>query len=144
METVRRISGFVGRWFALIVVAAGAVALAAPGAFAGGEEAVPWLLAVIMLGMGLTLRPVDFAIVAKRPWALLIGVAAQYVLMPLIAFGIAHALNLSPYLAAGIILVGAAPGGTASNVMVYLSRGDTALSVAMTTVSTLLAPVLTP
>lgn len=144
MEQVRAISAFTGRWFALIVVAAGAVALLVPDAFAGASVAVPWLLAVIMLGMGMTLRPVDFAIVARRPWALVLGVAAQYLIMPLLALGIAVALRLPPDLAAGVILVGCAPGGTASNVMVYLARGDTALSVAMTSVSTLLAPLLTP
>ncbi|MGY5885742.1 bile acid:sodium symporter family protein [Modestobacter lacusdianchii] len=144
METVRRVSGFAGRWFAVIVVLAGALALLVPGAFAGGTAAVPWLLALIMLGMGMTLRPVDFAIVLRRPWALVAGVAAQFVVMPLLAFGIAEVLDLSPALSAGMVLVGSAPGGTASNVIVYLARGDTALSVAMTSVSTLLAPLLTP
>lgn len=144
MHRIKLISEFSGRWFALIVLAAGALALAVPGAFAGATVAVPWLLAVIMLGMGMTLRPADFAIIAKRPWALLLGVAAQYSIMPLLGLAIALALNLSPILTAGMILVGAAPGGTASNVMVYLAKGDTALSVAMTSVSTLLAPLLTP
>lgn len=144
MSRVEAVSQFTGRWFALIVLAAGAVALALPEVFAGGTVAVPWLLAVIMFGMGMTLRPADFAIVARRPWALLLGVAAQYGIMPLLGLGIAYVLDLSPTLAAGMVLVGSAPGGTASNVMVYLSKGDTALSVAMTSVSTLLAPVLTP
>jgi bile acid:Na+ symporter, BASS family len=138
------ISRFTGRWFAVIVVLAGAVALAFPGTFAGWGVAVPWLLALIMFGMGMTLKPGDFLVVAKRPWASLLGVAAQYTVMPLLAFGIALALRLPPELIVGMVLVGAAPGGTASNVMVYLSRGDTALSVAMTTLSTLLAPLVTP
>jgi len=144
MQSVERVSALVGRWFAVIVILAGAVALLTPETFAPGATAIPWLLALIMLGMGMTLRVGDFAIVAKRPWALLLGVAAQYVVMPLVGFGLAVVLDLSPALAAGMVLVGAASGGTASNVMVYLSRGDTALSVAMTTVSTLLAPLLTP
>ena len=144
MPRIRLISSFVGRWFALIVLAAGGLALAVPAAFSGLTVTIPWLLAVIMLGMGMTLRPVDFAIVAKRPWALILGVATQYIVMPLLALLIAITLDLSPMLTAGMILVGAAPGGTASNVMVYLSKGDTALSVAMTSVSTLLAPLLTP
>ena len=133
-----------GRWFVLIVLAAGAIALAVPSAFAGWSPAVPWLLSVIMVGMGMTLRPADFAIIGRRPGALLLGVVAQYTVMPALGYGIAHLLGLPPVLAAGMILVGAAPGGTASNVMVYLARGDTALSVAMTSVSTLLAPFLTP
>lgn len=144
MAGVAVLSGFVGRWFAVIVVLAGVVALLAPEVFAGGTRWVPWLLMLIMLGMGLTLRPHDFVVVARRPWALLLGVAAQYLVMPLIGFGLAQLLGLPAAVAAGMVLVGAAPGGTASNVMVYLSKGDTALSVAMTSVSTLLAPALTP
>jgi BASS family bile acid:Na+ symporter len=84
MSGIKTVSDGVGRWFALIVLAAGGVALAAPELFAGGTAAVPWLLTLIMLGMGLTLRPADFAVVARRPWALLLGVAAQYLVMPLI------------------------------------------------------------
>ncbi|PVZ04570.1 bile acid:sodium symporter family protein [Actinomycetospora cinnamomea] len=134
----------IARWFPLIVLVAGAVALAVPGAFSGWTVAVPWLLALIMLGMGMTLRPVDFAYVATRPVAFVIGVVAQFVIMPLLGWLITMALPLSPEIAVGVILVACAPGGTASNVMVYLARGDVALSVAMTSVSTLLAPLLTP
>lgn len=144
MATLKSFSEFTGRWFALIVVVAGAIALATPDTFAGATVAIPWLLSIIMLGMGMTLRLSDFAVVGKRPWALLLGVAAQYVVMPLLALGVATMLGLSAALTAGMVLVGAAPGGTASNVMVYLAKGDTALSVAMTSVSTLLAPLLTP
>ena len=144
MVTVRRAGELVGERFTLVVLAAGALALAAPGAFEGWTPAVPWLLSVIMLGMGMSMRPVDFAVIGRRPWALLLGVAAQYSVMPLLGYGVAHLLALPPELAVGMILVGAAPGGTASNVMVYLARGDVALSVAMTSVSTLLAPFLTP
>lgn len=144
MVQVQKVSAFTGRWFAVIVLVAGAIALMLPDVFSPATVAIPWLLALIMLGMGMTLELRDFAIVARRPWALLLGVAAQYVVMPSLAWIIATALQLSPELAAGLILVGCAPGGTASNVMVYLSRGDTALSVAMTSVSTLLAPLLTP
>lgn len=141
---IKQVSDFVGRWFAVIVLAAGALALATPDTFSGWSPAVPWLLSVIMLGMGMTLRPVDFAIIARRPWALLLGVVVQYTVMPLLGWAIAQLLDLSPLLTAGMILVGSAPGGTASNVMVFLARGDTALSVAMTSVSTLLSPVVTP
>lgn len=144
MTSISAISAFVGRWFALIVLLAGGLALVTPGTFAGGAAYVPYFLMVIMLGMGMTLRLTDFAVVARRPWAMLLGVAAQYAIMPGIAWLLAQALSLPPAVAAGVILVGAAPGGTASNVMVYLAKGDTALSVAMTSVSTLLAPLLTP
>lgn len=141
---VRTIGRQAGTWFPLIVVAAGAVAVWRPEPFTSLAPAVPWLLATIMLGMGLTLRPADFATVATRPLPLALGVVAQFVIMPLVGFALAKAFDLPPALAVGVILVGAAPGGTASNVMVYLAKGDTALSVSMTTVSTLIAPVLTP
>ena len=144
MDSIAALSAFVGRWFALVVVVAGAVALATPDTFASGSALVPYLLMVVMLGMGMTLRGSDFAIVARRPWALLLGVAAQYVVMPGVAWLLTQVLDLPAAVAAGVVLVGAAPGGTASNVMVYLAKGDTALSVAMTSVSTLLAPLLTP
>lgn len=133
-----------GTWFPAIVVLAGAGAVWQPDPFTVITPAVPWLLAVIMLGMGMTLRPRDFAVVASRPAALAVGVVAQFVVMPLVGLALATAFGLSAALTVGVILVGSAAGGTASNVMVYLARGDTALSVAMTTVSTLLAPLLTP
>ena len=97
-----------------------------------------------MFGMGLTLRPVDFALVARRPLPVLIGVIAQFVIMPLTAVAVTTLLNLPAEIAAGVILVGCAPGGTSSNVVSYLARGDVALSVTMTSVSTMLAPILTP
>ncbi len=102
------------------------------------------LLGVIMFGMGLTFTPVDFALIGKRPVPIIIGVASQFVIMPLLGWVISLALGLPPALAAGVILVGCCPGGTASNVVAYIARGDVALSVAMTSVSTLLAPLLTP
>jgi BASS family bile acid:Na+ symporter len=144
VQRLQLVSDRVGRWFPLIVIGAGAVALTVPGLFSGWTAAVPWLLALIMLGMGMTLRPADVGYVARRPVAFAIGLVAQFVIMPGIGWLIATALPLSPELAVGVILVACAPGGTASNVMVYLARGDTALSVAMTSVSTLLAPLLTP
>lgn len=144
MEQVKAVSDFVGRWFAVIVIVAGAVALGLPDVFSVLEPAVPWLLALIMFGMGLTLRGADFTYIARRPGALAIGVAAQFLVMPAAGWAIATAFQLPPELAVGVLLVASAPGGTASNVMVYLSGGDTALSVAMTSVSTLLAPLCTP
>ena len=144
MQRVHAIGDLVGRWFPVIVVAAGALALAVPELFAGWSAAVPWLLALIMLGMGMTLRPADFSYIARRPAAFAIGVVAQYVLMPAAGWLLTTVFSLPPEIAVGVILVACAPGGTASNVMVFLARGDVALSVAMTSVSTLLAPVLTP
>lgn len=139
-----RIGRVAGTWFPLIVLAAGAVAILVPPVFTPIGPWVNVLLGIIMLGMGLTLQPVDFAVIAKKPKAFVVGVIAQYVVMPLAAIGLALAFQLPPELLVGVVLVGSAPGGTASNVMVYLAKGDTALSVAMTTASTLLAPLLTP
>ena len=130
--------------FPLLILAGGAVALAAPSAFTGLAAWINPLLGIIMFGMGLTLTPPDFAIIAKRPIPVVIGVVAQYAIMPFLGWLISVALGLPPALAAGVILVGCCPGGTASNVVSYLAKGDVALSVAMTTVSTLLAPLLTP
>ena len=97
-----------------------------------------------MFGMGLTLDPHDFKIVFMRPKDIIIGSLAQFIIMPLTAFLLTRLFGLSDELAIGVILVGCCPGGTASNVMTYLAKGDLALSVGMTTVSTVLAPILTP
>ena len=102
------------------------------------------LLGIIMFGMGLTLKAEDFKVVFSRPRDVLVGCLAQFTVMPLLAFVLTKVFRLEPTLAIGVILVGCCPGGTASNVITYLAKGDLALSVGMTAVSTLLAPVLTP
>ena len=130
--------------FPILVLAAAAFGyFAAPTAKTLAPH-VNTLLMIIMFGMGLTLKVSDFKLVLTRPLPILIGVVAQYVIMPLVGLGVAVALQLPADLAAGVILVGCAPGGTASNVVSYLAKADTALSVTMTSVSTLLAPLLTP
>lgn len=130
--------------FPLLVLAAGVAGLSTPGAFTGWAPQVPYLLGVIMFCMGLTMTPQDFTGVLKRPWAVALGLVAHYVIMPGLGWLIAQGLGLSPQLAAGVILVGCAPSGTASNVVTYLARGDVALSVSVATVSTVLAPLVTP
>ena len=102
------------------------------------------LLGVIMFGMGLTLRADDFRIVFSRPKEVIIGCLAQFTVMPLLAWTLAHVFALDEALTVGVVLVGCCPGGTASNVITFLARGDLALSVGMTGVSTLLAPLATP
>ncbi|MDE5550941.1 MAG: bile acid:sodium symporter family protein, partial [Bacteroidaceae bacterium] len=109
------------------------------------------ILGIIMLTMGLTLTPDDFRLLAKRPVDILIGAAAQFTIMPLVAFSLAWLFSqvpaFAPYstaMAIGIILVGCCPGGVSSNIMSFLCKGDVAYSVGMTCASTLLAPVLTP
>jgi BASS family bile acid:Na+ symporter len=101
-------------------------------------------LGVIMLGMGLTLRVADFAAVAKVPRNVIIGVAAQFLIMPLAAWAIARAFQLEPGLAIGLILVGCCPGGTASNVICYMAKANVPLSVLLTMTSTLVAIFATP
>ena len=97
-----------------------------------------------MFGMGLTLNLKDFKIVFSRPKDVVIGCLAQFTIMPILAWGLARTFQLDESLALGVVLVGCCPGGTASNVITYLAKGDLALSVGMTGVSTLLAPFLTP
>ena len=116
----------------------------APEMAAPGKTWIPEALAVIMLGMGLTLTGEDLNNLRSAGKPLIIGVVLQYLVMPIGGWLLALALGLPKLLALGVILVGACPGGTASNVVVFLARGDVALSVAMTTASTLLSPVMTP
>lgn len=144
VKVLAAISTIAGKYFAVWVVIISVIAFLSPDTFAWASHYVTILLGIVMFGMGLTLKVADFKIVLTKPLPVLIGVAAQYVLMPLIGFTLAKWMNLPPEMAAGLVLVGACPGGTASNVMVYLAKGDVPLSVAMTSISTLLAPVATP
>lgn len=130
--------------FPVLVILGGLIGFGASAAVLNLSGWVNPLLGVVMFGMGLTLKPVDFALVAKRPLPVILGVIAQYVIMPLTALLVVWVLQLPAEIAAGVILVGCAPGGTSSNVVSYLARGDVALSVTMTSVSTLLAPIFTP
>ena len=107
-------------------------------------KTINYLLGVVMFGMGLALNLHDFKIVFSRPKDIIIGCMAQFTVMPLLAWGLAKVFQLDEALALGVILVGCCPGGTASNVITYLAKGDLALSVGMTGVSTVLAPMLTP
>lgn len=130
--------------FPALILAAAVFAFFVPAA---GQAIAPFtsiFLGIIMFAMGLTLTVPDFALVARRPLPVLIGIVAQYGIMPLIGLGVALLLQLPTELLVGVVLVGSAPGGTSSNVIAYLSKADTALSVTMTSVSTLLAPLLTP
>jgi len=102
------------------------------------------LIQLIMFGMGATLLFTDFTRVLKMPKAVLIGISLQFLIMPLLGFSLATAFGFEPSVAAGVILIGSCPGGVASNVMTYLSRGNVALSVTMTACSTLVAPIMTP
>lgn len=102
------------------------------------------LLMAVMFGMGLTLKTEDFRYVFRHPRNILIGCVSQFTIMPLLAFALGKAFQLDTALLAGVILAGTCPGGTASNVITYLAGGDVPLSMGMTSVNTLLAPILTP
>lgn len=145
MKVIEKISEFFGKYMALIVLAVAALALFVPQSSLWIDTSwINYLLMVVMFGMGLTMKPRDFALVFKRPKDILVGTAAQFIIMPALAFGLSRLFQLDPALTAGVVLVGTCPGGTSSNVITYLSKGDVALSVGMTSVNTLLAPLLTP
>lgn len=143
LESVARL---ITRYMAVLILLVAVVAVIVPEPVRQivKTTCVPALLGVVMFGMGLTLRARDFALVLSRPLDVLIGVVAQFTVMPVAAFLLAKALRLPDDLALGVVLVGACPGGTASNVIAFLARGDVAFSVTMTSCSTLLAPFLTP
>jgi len=144
MSALLRFTHFVQKTFALWVIVFAALALWQPEFFVWLKAYIPWILGIIMLGMGMTMTVDDFKGVLQSPKAVLIGVVAQFVVMPGLAFVLCKLFNLPPEIAVGVILVGCCPGGTASNVITYMAKGNVALSVACTSVSTLLAPVLTP
>ncbi len=144
MYTLEKISKFTGNTFAIWVILFAILSFLFPAGFTWIAPHITLLLGIIMFGMGLTLSVNDFKAVFKAPKSVLIASLAQFTIMPLLAFGLATLFNLEPEVAVGVILVGCCPGGTASNVMTFLARGNTALSVAVTAVSTLLAPILTP
>ena len=142
---MKRICDFIARWMGVLVLLTAIVSLLIPEPLASVDMwLINPLLGLIMFGMGLTLNPQDFRIVFSRPKDVLIGCLAQFTVMPLLAWVLTKAFALPPDLALGVILVGCCPGGTASNVITYLAKGDLSLSVGMTAVSTLLAPLLTP
>lgn len=144
MQTLLKITQFASKTFALWVLLFAYLAFQFPDTYKQFAPYIPYLLGIVMFGMGITLTFNDFGEVFKHPKSVIIGVVGQFVIMPAIAFALAKCFNLPADLAIGVILVGSCPGGTSSNVMTYLAKGNTALSVACTTISTLLAPLLTP
>ncbi|MBR5688261.1 MAG: bile acid:sodium symporter family protein [Prevotella sp.] len=142
---MKRICDFIARWMGLLVLLTAGLSLAFPQVLQPvGMWIINPLLGLIMFGMGLTLKPEDFHVVLMRPKDVLLGCLAQFTVMPLLAWVLAKVFALPDELALGVILVGCCPGGTASNVITYLAKGDLALSVGMTAMSTILAPLLTP
>lgn len=142
---MKKVCDFIAQWMGVLVLMVAAVAMFLPESFIWIDtKTINPLLGVIMFGMGLTLSPNDFKIVLSRPKDILVGCLAQFTIMPLLAWLLTLAFSLPKELALGVILVGCCPGGTASNVITYLAKGDLALSVGMTACSTLLAPIVTP
>lgn len=142
---MKTLSDFIGKYMAVIILAVSVLALFQPETCLWIRTGwINYLLMIVMFGMGLTMKAADCSIVFTRPGDVIIGCLAQYLIMPALAFGLGTIFGLSKELLVGVILVGTCPGGTSSNVITYLSNGDTALSVAMTSISTLLAPFLTP
>jgi BASS family bile acid:Na+ symporter len=142
---MKKASVFIGKNMAWIVLIIAALALFLPETCLWIQTRwINYLLMIVMFGMGLTMKLSDFAVVFKRPGDVIIGCSAQFIIMPLLAFALGKIFSLDNELLTGVILVGTCPGGTSSNVITYLSKGDTALSVGMTSINTLLAPFLTP
>lgn len=145
MNFLKNISRLLAKNTALVIILTAAVTFFVPELFTWVKGDIQVLiLGVIMLSMGMTLGTKDYQILVQRPLDILIGTIAQYTIMPLVAIAIARTFDLSTGLTLGLVLVGTCPGGVASNIMSFLCKGDVAFSVGMTTVSTLIAPVMTP
>ena len=142
---MKRICKIIADYMGLLVLLSAGAALVFPEVLGHLKPSlINPMLGVIMFGMGLTLKGEDFRVVFSRPRDAIIGCVAQFTVMPLLSFALSKLFALDEALMVGVILVGCCPGGTASNVITYLAKGDLALSVGMTAVSTLLAPLLTP
>jgi BASS family bile acid:Na+ symporter len=141
---IDKIIHYCTKYMAVGVILAGVLGIIFPSAMKPYAKYIPFLLGVIMFGMGLSLRPQDFRNVFRQPKSVAAGAFLQFLIMPALAFVLVEVLNLPPDIAIGVVLVGCCPGGTASNVISYIAHADVALSVSMTMVNTILAPFVTP
>ena len=144
MKTLRFLTTVFTNYFTFWIIGFSIITYAYPATFAKLAYLITPALGIIMLGMGITLTGADFKRVFLRPQDVAVGFMAQYGIMPFTGFALAKVLGLESLIAAGVVLVGSCPGGTASNVITYLARADVALSVTMTSVSTIFSPILTP
>ena len=141
---------FIEKYFFIVILVAVAISLVYPNSFKwvlseyNGINILNLLLSIVLFTMGTTLKANDFINVFKNPKAIAVGISAQYIAMPIIAFVLASTFSLDTSLTVGLILVGTVPGGTASDVITFLAKGDVALSVSLTAVSTVISPILTP
>ena len=147
---MKRIFKLIEKYFFIIILLAVAISLVYPNSFKwvlseyNGINVLNLLLSLVLFTMGTTLKVEDFTNVFKKPKEISVGIATQYIAMPLIALALAKIFSLNEALTVGLILVGTVPGGTASDVITFLSKGDVALSVSLTAVSTVIAPIITP
>ena len=142
---MKRICQLIADYMGVLVLLSAVLALLLPDIFSHLKPTlINPLLGIIMFGMGLTLKFDDFRVVFQRPKDVITGCLAQFTVMPLLAWALTRVFGLDEALSVGVVLVGCCPGGTASNVITYLAKGDLALSVGMTATSTLLAPLVTP
>ncbi|MBO5787158.1 MAG: bile acid:sodium symporter family protein, partial [Bacteroidaceae bacterium] len=138
---MKNICKFITSWMGALVLLTALFALFVPAPLKSmGNAVINPMLGLIMFGMGMTLEGKDFKVLLQHPKEMLIGVMAQFTVMPSVAWLLVKLFSLPPDLAIGVILVGCCPGGTASNVITYLAKGNLALSVGMTATTTLLAP----
>ena len=144
MNYLKKVSDVASKYMALIVLVVAGVGVLRPSTFLFAAPYTNQLLGVIMFCMGVTLKLEDFKLVLTRPKDVLCGSLAQYTVMPFLAYAVSKLLNLPTEFAVGLILVGCCPGGQTSNVMAYIAKGDVALSVTLTSLSTVLAPFVTP
>lgn len=145
MNYMKKLFFYISEYMGILVLLVAVFALLFPNLLSHVQpKLINYLLGLVMFGMGLTLNLQDFKIVFSRPRDVIVGCLAQFTIMPLLAWGLSRLFSLDEALTLGVVLVGCCPGGTASNVITYLAKGDLALSVGMTGVSTLLAPFLTP
>lgn len=144
MSILLKFTQFIQKTFAIWVILFSGLALYSPETFVWLKTYITWMLGIIMFGMGMTMTLGDFKGVLHNPKAVTLGVFAQFLVMPALTFLLCQLFKLPTEIAIGVILVGCCPGGTASNVITFMAKGNTALSVACTSVSTILAPILTP
>ena len=141
---------FIEKYFFIVILVVVAISLVYPNSFKwvlsefNGINIINLLLSIVLFTMGTTLKVDDFINVFKNPKAIAVGISAQYIIMPIMAFTLAGVFSLDTALTAGLILVGTVPGGTASDVITFIAKGDVALSVSLTAVSTVISPILTP
>lgn len=144
IEKLGKIVTFITKFFSLWIILGVVAAYMTPETFKPLSKYVGYCIMAVMLSMGLTVSVNDFKLIFSRPKDVFWGIVLRYMIMPFIALGLTKVLDLPPALAAGLILVGCCPSGVASNVMTFLSKGDTALSITVSTINTVIAPFITP